>query len=100
MNTRNFTVFADVVKNPTQPNAPRTYMIAISPSERNGGAMATKQYTSREAFALDLRRRLGYSDRAIEGLFADDKRHDALLNHPLTEADAFYLGWLPDYDRH
>jgi hypothetical protein len=100
MNTRNFTIFADVMKNPTQPNAPTSYMIGLMPSERACGAMATKHYESRDAFAADLRQRLGYSDRAVQRLLSDVNQDDVLMNHPLTNEDATYLGWHPDYDRH
>lgn len=57
--------------------------------------MGTKQYlTNKEAFVADLQQRLGYTDAAIERFFAEPDRHQSLLDHPLSDEDAAYFGWV------
>jgi hypothetical protein len=96
---RDFTVFVDELNDGTKPNAQPHYKVAISPSNRNGGVTSGKDYFSKEEFVADLQQRLGYTDRAIERFFADPERHNALLNHSLSDEDALYFGWHPDYDK-
>jgi hypothetical protein len=96
---RNFTVFVDEMTDRTHPATPPSYMIALALSRRNGGAMATKRYLSKENLTVDLQRRLCYTDSAVERFFASDDKHQTLLNHGLSDEDAVYLGWLPDFDR-
>ena len=95
---RKFTIMVDELKNSARPDLPPTYMIALAPSNRSSGAMATKQYASQENFVLDLHLRLRYTRGAVERFFASDDRHQVLLNYPLSEEDAFYLGWLPEFN--
>ena len=70
-----------------------TYKILLSPSGR--GAQGTKDYSTKEAFASDLKKYLGYADRTVEAFFSDPKgsQHNVLQNHPLTDEVAAYLGW-------
>jgi hypothetical protein len=51
---RNFTVFVDEMTDRTQPAVTPCFLIALTPSSRSGGAMATKQYSTREDFVVDL----------------------------------------------
>lgn len=90
-------MFVDEV--PSVRDAVPTYMIALLPSERSCGAMATKQEMSAQQLAFELQQRLSYTPAAVQRFFAGSDRHHTLLNHPLAEADAEYLGWLPDFDR-
>ena len=94
---RNFTVMVDEM--PSAAGAPPTYMIALLPSERSCGAMATKQGMSASQLSYELQQRIGYTPAAVQRFFASKDRHHALLNHPLKEDDAEYLGWFSDYDR-
>ncbi len=96
---RNFNVFVDELRDNSQPKAAPVYKIALAPSSRNGGALATRDYVSREEFIGDLRQRLRYTESAVERFFSDSERHNTLLNHALTDEDAVYFGWLPDFDR-
>jgi len=96
---RNFTVFVDEMTDRTQLDPLPSYMIALLPSNRGGGAMATKRYTAKDYFTHDLQQRLRYTDGAIERFFASEDKHQTLLNHPLSDEDAVYLGWLADFDR-
>ena len=70
-----------------------TYKIALSLSSLGHGAQGTKDYASREAFASDLNKFLGFTDGAIERFFSDPTRQNTLLHHPLTDEDAASLGW-------
>jgi hypothetical protein len=97
---RDFNVFVDEMTDNTRPGAVPAYQIALSPSSRGGGAMGTRAYSSKDVFVADLQQRLGYTGRAIERFFADPERHNTLLNHSLSDEDAVYFGWHPDYDRH
>jgi hypothetical protein len=96
---REFTVFVGELTDRTRPEAPPSYKIALSPSNRGGGAMATKRYLVKEHFVHDLQQRLRYADGAIEQFFASEDKHQTLVNYPLIDEDAVYLGWLADFDR-
>ena len=96
---RNFTVFVDEMTDKTRPNALPSYMIALSPSSITAGAMATKQYSASEYLAQDLKQRLRYTEAAIARFFTSEDKHQVLMNHALTDEDAAYLGWLPEYNR-
>jgi hypothetical protein len=93
---QNYHVFVDEAKDTSRTNSAPTYKIALIPSSRNGGAMGTKNYGTKESFISDLQRYLGYTDRAIERFFSKEDRHHTLMNHPLGDDDASYLGWLPE----
>ena len=93
-----FTVFVDEMTDSMQPSASPSYTIALAPSDRSVSAMATRWYSTKESLAADLQQHLGYTN-AAERFFASDDRHQALSNHPLSDEDAVYLGWLPDFDR-
>jgi hypothetical protein len=95
---RNYIIFLDIMKSPSQPNEAPTYQVALRPHTQGagvqGGAMGTKQYlTDKEAFIADLKQRLGYTDAAIERFFAGPDTHQSLLDHPLSDEDAAYFGW-------
>jgi hypothetical protein len=93
---RPFTVFVDEMSD----TRPPSYLIALIPSSRSAGAMATKRYFDRETLAHDLQARLSYTAEATERFFSSEDKHHTLLNHSLAEQDSHYLGWLPDFDRH
>lgn len=97
---RDFNIFLDDMTDNTRPAPAAAYQVALSPSSRGGGAMATKAYSSKDVFVADLQQRLGYTDPAIERFVSNPQRHDTLLNHSLSEEDAVYFGWHPDYDLH
>jgi hypothetical protein len=78
---------------------PDTYQIALSPSVRQAGAMATKRYPTQDSLIVDLRRYLRYNDVAIERFFALSEKREALVNFALSEEDAAALGWLAKYNR-
>jgi hypothetical protein len=75
---RDFNIFVDDMTDNTRPDAAPAYQVALSPSNRGGGAMGTRAYSSKDAFVADLQQRLGYTDRSIERFFADPERHDTL----------------------
>jgi hypothetical protein len=87
---RNFNI--QLFEVPPDTNAEPTYMIALSPY--SSGAQGTKRYSSKEAFASDLKEYLGYTDGAVERFFSDPTQHNQLQNYPLTDDDAAYLGWV------
>jgi hypothetical protein len=97
---RAFNIFVDDMTDNTRHHTAPVYQVALSPSNRSGGAMGTRAYSSKDAFVADLQQRLGYTDRAIEQFFANPQTHETLLNHSLNEEDAVYFGWHPDYDRY
>lgn len=84
---RNYNVFVDE-------NSATSYQIALIPSSHYVGGMGTKHYSIKEAFISDLQRALGYTDRAIARFFATEDRHHTLTQHPLSDEDAAYLGWV------
>jgi hypothetical protein len=96
---RSFTVFVDEMTDRRQPAALPSYMIALVPSSRSGSAMATKSYSTKENLSVDLQQRLRYTEAAVERFFDSEDKHQTLLNHALSDDDAIYLGWLPDFDR-
>jgi hypothetical protein len=96
---RDFTVFVDEMTDRMRPEALASYMIALLPSNRGGGAMATKRYFTKECLAHDLQQRLRYTDGAVERFFTSEDKHQTLLNHALSDEDAVYFGWLSDFDR-
>jgi hypothetical protein len=61
--------------------------------------MATKSYSTKENLSVDLQQRLRYTEAAVERFFDNEDKHQTLLNHALSDDDAIYLGWLPDFDR-
>jgi len=76
----------------TRINSEPTYKIALSVS--GNGAQRTKDYSSKEAFASDLKERLGCSERFIEGFFTNPKTTNNVIDAcPLTDEDAAYFGW-------
>ncbi|MGA2967181.1 MAG: hypothetical protein ABSD64_13295 [Terriglobales bacterium] len=75
----------------TQINSEPKYKIALSP--HGNGAQGTKDYSSKEAFASDLKERLGCSERFIEGFFTNPKTNNVIQECPLTDEDAAYFGW-------
>jgi hypothetical protein len=90
---RNFNIqFFELSPNTALANAEPTYKIALSPYSH--GAQGTKDYSSRGAFASDLKKYLGYSDDAIERFFSDPKKNNAIQGYPLTDEDAACLGWV------
>jgi hypothetical protein len=96
---RHYIIFLDIMKSPSQPNEAPTYQVALHPHTQGagvqGGAMGTKQYlTDKKAFIADLKQRLGYTDAAIERFFAGPDTHQSLLDHPLSDEDAAYFGWV------
>lgn len=90
--TQPFNVFVDDMTDDTLPESEHVYQIALAPSAQHCGAMATKQYFSDAQLATDLLARLNYSPAAVGRFFASD-RQDVLVNCPLSEEDAAYLGW-------
>lgn len=98
MMTRTFNVFVDDMTDDTLPQSERVYQIALAPSTQQCGSMGTRQYFSDEQLATDMRARLKYSPAAVDRFFAGD-RQDVLVNLALSEEDAAYLGWHPDYNR-
>jgi hypothetical protein len=103
MSDRLFDITLDEFSDTTRPDSPLWYQIGLSPSERQGGPMATRRYSSKENFIADLEGRVGYSEHAIEKFFAQQpdtgNRHETLFRHKLTAEDAAYLGWTADQDR-
>ena len=103
MPDRLFTIGLDEFRDTTKPGLAFWYQISLSPSERQGGPAATRHYSSKDNFIADLKGRLGFSEHAVERFFAQQPdaghRHETLLRHALTEADAGYLGWTLDQDR-
>jgi len=97
---QNYHVFLDEMDDKSQPNLAPTYQIALIPSNRNGGAMGTKRYSTKEAFTTDLQRYFGYTPAAIERFFSTPDRHQTLMHQPLSDEDASHLGWLPDFNKH
>ena len=90
---RNFNIqFFELSPNAALANAEPTYKIALSPYSH--GAQGTKDYSSREAFASDLKKYLGYSDDAIERFFSDPKKNNVIQGRPLTDEGAACLGWV------
>jgi hypothetical protein len=87
---QNYHVFVDEMDD--------TYQIALIPSSRNGGAMGTKHYLTKEAFTADLQRYLRYTDAAIGRFFSLPERDQTLAHYPLSD-DAAYLGWLPEFNK-
>lgn len=75
-----------------QINSEPTYMIALSPIGHHG-FQGTKNYSSKDAFASDMKERVGCSDRFIEGFFANPKTNNVMTDCPLTDEDAAYFGW-------
>jgi hypothetical protein len=51
-----------------------------------------KEYFSKEAFAIDLKERIGCSNRFIEGFFANPKTNNVIMDCPLTDENAAYFG--------
>lgn len=96
---RQFNVFVEEIRDATQPQDAACYQIAITPSQPETNTRATKQYFSREELVSDLRRKLGYADGAIERFFADPQRKSKIMCHPLSEEEALYFGWIPEYDK-
>jgi hypothetical protein len=84
-----YNVFVDQMDAEPKP----TFMISLVPSERGSGAVGTRHYDTREAFVDDLKRYLGYTDRAIARFFASEDLHHTLAHFPLTAETAAYLGW-------
>ena len=97
---RQFNVFVGEMTDGAEPHDTPCYQIAITPSQPATDITATKQYVSREDFVADLRRRLGFADGAVERFFADPRQQSKLMNYPLSQEDALYFGWTPDYDKH
>jgi hypothetical protein len=96
---RQFNVSVDEMTDRMKPQDPPLYQITIAPSQATTSVTATKKYSSKEDFIVDLQKRLGYADGALERFFANPERHGALVNHPLCEEDALYFGWHPDFDK-
>jgi hypothetical protein len=80
------------------PESEHTYRIALAPSSQQCGSMGTRSFFSEEQLATDMLARLNYSPAALGRFFAGE-RQDVLVNFPLSEEDAAYFGWLPEYDR-
>jgi hypothetical protein len=99
---QNYVVFIDKLDDKTRPNSEQNYQIAISPSSRTGGAMGVKHDMTEEACASSLRRYFGFTEAAIERFFAEANtdRHLTLIDQPLSDQDAAYFNWLPEYNRH
>lgn len=89
---RPYTVFVDEL-------AKNSFQIAVSPSSRSAGAMATRGYVEESELARDLFLHVGYSSEAVRRFFDSNDRHHALAQYPLTDETAHYLGWLSEYDR-
>jgi hypothetical protein len=88
---QNYNIFVDELST-------ASYLVALRPTHRGGGAMATKRYSTKEDFISDLQQVLGYTDRAVEQFFATEDRRHTLLDHTLRDEDAAYLGWLPAFN--
>jgi hypothetical protein len=87
---KNYEIFIDGTESTSGDIPP--FQIAIGPIDRGGLALATKEYQTREALDADLRRYLGFNDRAIEEHFARPDLRQALV-HPLSDEVAAYFGW-------
>jgi hypothetical protein len=74
-------------------NSEPTYKIALSPSFVGAQWQGMKGYSSKEAFASDLKERLGRSDSFIEGFFSNPRTNNVIQDYPLTDENAAYLGW-------
>jgi hypothetical protein len=77
----------------SEDNSDLVYQIAIMPSGINASAMATRNYTSKEAFIADLQRYFGFTERAIDQFFSKYDHHQA-IEHQLSDEDAAYFGWV------
>jgi len=84
-----YNVFVDQMSDGPKP----TFMISLIPSTLGDGAVGTRHYDTVEAFVDDLKKHLGYTDRAIARFFASTDRHHTLAQMPLTNQSAAYLGW-------
>jgi len=73
--------------------------IAIAPSILSASSMATKQYRSKEELAADMQHRLGYTNKAVVRFFTNPEQFGTMVNHPLSEEDAVYFGWLREYNK-
>jgi hypothetical protein len=89
-----YIIFLDIIDDGLQRNSVPIYQIALRPFSRNGGAMITNHYPTKEAFAADIQQHLEYTDVAIERLFSKPNCNQALI-HPLSDEDASHLGWYP-----
>lgn len=96
--TRRFNVFVDDMTADGLPHSEHVYQIALAPSAQQCCSMATKQYFSDAQLVTDLLARLNYTPAAVNRFFASE-RQDVLVNVPLSEDDAAYLGWHPDFDK-
>jgi hypothetical protein len=94
---QNYNVFVDEMGGKSRSNSATTYKIALIPSSRAHGAMATKDYLTKEAFIGDLQRYFGYTGAAIERFLSEG--HQTLMHQSLSDEDAAYLGWLPEFNR-
>ena len=96
---QSYDIFVDELKKESA-DSESSYVVALIPSSRGGGAMGTRRYKNKETFVADLKRYLGYTDAAIERFLASDDRHHTLVRYALSEEDAAHLGWLPDYNKY
>jgi hypothetical protein len=98
---QNYVIFVDEMKDSSQLNSSPSYQIALRPfnGPQGGGPMATKRYTTQQAFIADLQEYLGYTDSAVRRFFAATDKHQT-LTCPLSHDVAAYLGWLPEYNQH
>ncbi len=98
---QNYHVFLDEMDDESRPNSTPTYQIALIPSNRNGGAMGTQRYSTKEAFTAAVQKYFKYTDAAIERFFsAAPPRHQTLMHQPLSDEEAAHLGWLPEFNKH
>jgi hypothetical protein len=89
--TKDYSIFIDGT---AEPNSTSTYEISLCPFTLKPGqaAMGRRDYQTREALDVDLRKYLGFTDAGIERYFATSGLHHA-LTHPLTDEVAAYFGW-------
>ena len=61
---QNYNVFLDELQDRSQPSSTPAYQVALITSNRDGGAMGTRRYPTKEAFTAVLQRYFKFTDAA------------------------------------